>query len=107
MAPAGRGHIPNPAFGLRKVLGPLAATGTRNGQSYIRAWRALALAHQGRYDEARKQAETGRRPSRGTNVSMRVPWDALAWGMIELLDPDAVPGAAEQWFQTALSEAHS
>jgi class 3 adenylate cyclase/tetratricopeptide (TPR) repeat protein len=85
----------------------MAATGARNGQGYVRAWRSLALAHLGRYDEARQEAETARERCMSTGEMMSLPFAAHARGVTELLDPRAVPGAAEQWFQTAIFEARS
>jgi predicted ATPase/class 3 adenylate cyclase len=85
----------------------VAATGARNGQGYMHAWHALALAHLGRYDEARQQAQGGRERCLSTGEIMALPLGTHARGVVELLDPGAVPGAAEQWFGTAISEARS
>jgi len=92
---------------LQRGWESLAATGARSGQGYMRGWRSLALAHLGRYDEARGLAETARERGRSTGEMMNLPLAAHARGVIELLDPCAAPGAAEQWFQTAISEARS
>src|SRR5262245_54305198 len=50
-------------------------------------------------------AETARERSRSTGEDVYLSLGAHARGMTELLDPQAVPGAAEQWFGTAISEA--
>jgi class 3 adenylate cyclase/tetratricopeptide (TPR) repeat protein len=92
---------------LQRGWESLAATGARSGQGYMRAWRSLALAHLGRYDEARQLAEAARESGRLTGEMMHVPLAAHARSVTELLDPCAVTGAAEQWFQTAISEARS
>jgi len=92
---------------LQRGWESLAATGARSGQGYMRAWRSLALARLGRYDEARELAETARERGQLTGEMMHVPLAAYARGVTELLDPCAVPGAAEQWFRTAISEARS
>jgi predicted ATPase len=85
----------------------LAATGARSGEGYVRAWRAHALAHLGRYDAARQDAETARERCMSTGEMMSFPFAAYARGVTELLDPRAAPGDAEQWFETAISEARS
>jgi len=82
----------------------LITTGSRVAQGRTRGWRALVLAHLGRYDEARLEAETAREHSRSTGEIVYVPLGAHARGIAELLDPNGAHVAAEHWFQTALSE---
>ena len=90
---------------LERGLQYLAGTGSQTARGYIYAWRALALAHLGRYDEARQQAEIGRERCRSTGEIVFLPQCAHARGVTELLDAGSIHGAAEQWLQTAISEA--
>ena len=92
---------------LERGMQYLTATGSRRGQGYMHAWRALALAHLGRYEEARQQAETARERCRITGEIVHLPWGAHARGVTELLDLNAAPEAAERWFLIAVCKAHS
>lgn len=104
---ARQGRYADAEVQLEQGLRDLSATGTQNAQGRTRAWRAIALAQLGRYAEARQQAEIGRERCRVTGEIVYLPWCSYARGITELLDAGAVPGAAEQWFHSAISEARS
>jgi len=92
---------------LTEAAAQLATTGTRIDSGYLRAWRAIALAQLGRYDEARREADGGRDLCLQSGQQLALPRLAYARGVVELLDHGADEGAAEQWFGTALAEAHA
>ena len=92
---------------LAEAAAQLATTGTRIDIGYLRAWRAIALAQLGRHDEARREAAGGRELCLQSGQQLALPRLAHARGVVELLDPGADEGAAEQWFGTALAEAHA
>ena len=92
---------------LAEASARLAATGTRIDIGYLRAWRAIALAQLGRYDEARREADGGRDQCLQSGQQVALPRLACARGVVELLDHGADESAAEQWLGTALAEAHA
>ena len=92
---------------LAEAAAQLATTGTRIDLGYLRSWRAIALAQLGRYDEARREADGGRDQCLQSGQQLALPRLAYARGVVELLDHGADEGAAEQWFGTALAEAHA
>ena len=92
---------------LAEAAARLAITGTRMDIGYLRAWRAIALAELGRYDEARREADQGRDQCLQSGQQPALPRLAYARGAVELLDHGADESAAEQWFGTALAEAHA
>ena len=92
---------------LTEAAAHLATTGTGIDIGYVRAWRATALAELGRYDEARRDADGGRDHCFQSGQQLALPRLAYARGLVELLDDGADASAAEQWFGTALAEAHA
>ena len=92
---------------LTEAAAQLATTGTGIDIGYLRAWRAIALAQLGRYDEARREADGGRDQCLQSGQQLALPRLAYARGVVELLDHGADESAAEQWFGIALAEAHA
>ncbi|MGF6634778.1 AAA family ATPase [Paraburkholderia sp. MM6662-R1] len=90
---------------LAQAIEHLAAGGSRSDLGYIYACRAQALAHLGRFDEARRDIETGRVQCIGQLISLTEL--AYSRGVTELLDPGSDEGIAEHWFNVALTDARS
>ncbi len=90
-----------------QAIAHLAANGARSDLGHLHAWRALALAHLGRFDDARRDDEVGRVACIETGQLLDLVDLAYARGVTELLDPNAEVGVAEQWLHTALAEARS
>jgi len=70
-------------------------------------WRAIALARQGRFAEARQTANDARTMAQESGEPIYYPVAAYAIGMAAFLDPDADDALARQWLETALSEAQA
>jgi predicted ATPase len=71
------------------------------------ASRMHALAHLGRFDEARRDHELGRADCVQTGQLLAQVELAYARGVTELLDADAAADAAEHWLNVALAGARS
>ena len=71
------------------------------------AWRAQALAHLGRFDEARRDIETGRLECESTGQLSSLIELAYSRGVTELLDPGSDDAIAEHWFKLALTDSRS
>src|SRR5688572_7003392 len=80
---------------LAQAIAHLGAGGGRSDLGHMYAWRMLPLAHLGRFDEARRDYETGRADCVKTGQLNALTELAYARGMTELLDPGAEAGAAE------------
>ena len=92
---------------FEQAIAHLAANGARSDLGHLYAWRTLALAHLGRFDDARRDHEVGRVACIETGQLLDLVDLAYARGVTELLDPNAAVGVAEQWLHTALAEARS
>src|ERR1700686_422279 len=71
------------------------------------ACRAQALAHLGRFEEARRDIETGRVECMNTEQMISLIELTYSRGVIELLDPGSDDAIAEHWFNVALTDARS
>jgi class 3 adenylate cyclase/tetratricopeptide (TPR) repeat protein len=92
---------------LAQAIAHLVAGGGRSDLGHMYAWRTLALAHLGRFDEARRDYEVGRADCVETGQLLALTELAYARGVTELLDPGAEAGAAEHWLHAALTDARS
>jgi hypothetical protein len=71
------------------------------------ACRAQALAHLGRFNEARRDIETGRLECMSTGQLFSLIELAYSRGVTEMLDPESGDAIAEHWFDVALTDARS
>lgn len=92
---------------LAEAIVHLAANGARSDLGHLYAWRTIALAHLGRFDEARRDNDVGRVECVDTGQELDLIDLAYARGITELLDPNAPASAAEHWLITALHDARS
>jgi tetratricopeptide (TPR) repeat protein len=92
---------------LAQAIEHLSAGGGRSDLGYMYAYRAQALARLSRFDEARRDIETGRVECISTEQMISLIELAYARGVIELLDPESDHTVAEQWFGIALADARS
>ena len=104
---AQQGHYAKADAQLQKAQQLLAAAGARNAEAYPDAWRAIALARLGRFDEARRLAEHGAAYVRTSHETTYLPLALYARGITEMLDPNAPAGTAEHWFNAAIAEARA
>lgn len=92
---------------LAQAIDHLAAGGGRSDLGYMYACRAQALAHLNRFDEARRDIETGRVECVSTGQMISLIELTYSRGVTELLDPGSDSGIAEHWFNLALTDARS
>jgi hypothetical protein len=71
------------------------------------AWRAQALAHLGRFDEARCVIETGRLESARSGQLLSLIELAYSRGVTELLFSGSGDATGEHWFNVALTDSRS
>ena len=83
------------------------AMGQQTGSAWIRAWQAIALAHLGRFADARRQADLGIQSCHESGEILHLPWVLHARGIAEQLDTNAETATAEYWLNEALAEARS
>ena len=83
------------------------AMGQQTGSAWIRAWQAIALAHLGRFADARRQADLGIQSCHESGEILHLPWVLHARGIAEQLDTNAETATAEYWLNEALAEAQS
>ena len=92
---------------IAQAVEHLLANGGRSDLGHLYAWRALALAHLGRFDEARRDHGAGRADCERAGQPLALAELAYARGVTELLDPGAEAGTAEHWLHAALAAARS
>ncbi|MFM0174733.1 adenylate/guanylate cyclase domain-containing protein [Paraburkholderia sediminicola] len=92
---------------LAHAIEDLAARGGRVDSGYMYAWRAQALAHLGRFDEARRDIETGRLECASTGQLLSLIELTYSRGVTELLDSGSDDAIAEHWFNVALTDSRS
>jgi class 3 adenylate cyclase/tetratricopeptide (TPR) repeat protein len=92
---------------LAQALEYLAARGARVDTGYICSWRAQALAHLGRFDEARREIETSRCECESTGQLLLLDELAYSRGVTEALAPGSDHASAEHWFNVALTDSRS
>jgi tetratricopeptide (TPR) repeat protein len=92
---------------LAQAIAYLTASGGRSDLGHMYASRMHALAHLGRFDEARRDHELGRADCVQTGQLLAQVELAYARGVTELLDPHADADAAEHWLHSALAGARS
>ena len=92
---------------FEQAIAHLAANGVRSDLGHLYAWRSIALAHLGRFDEARRDNDFGRAECVETGQLLDLIDLGYARSVTELLDPDAAAGVAEQWVRTTVSDARS
>lgn len=105
VALAGKGQYALAVDCLAQARAQLRATGARSAEGYIDAWRAIALAKDGHFEDARREAEDGRLEALRSGERMHLPWASYAHGLIEVLDPNGNRSQAERWMQVAIAEA--
>lgn len=92
---------------LAQAIEDLAARGSRVDSGYMYAWRAQALAHLGRFDEARCVIETGRLESARSGQLLSLIELAYSRGVTELLFSGTDDATGEHWFNVALTDSRS
>ncbi|SAL57957.1 adenylate/guanylate cyclase domain-containing protein [Caballeronia humi] len=107
VAAAREGQYASAQARLDEAIAHLASNGGHNDLGYVHAWRAQALAHLGRYDEARRSIAAARADCLGTGQQTGLVDLAYAEGVVESVDPRAAPGTAIERLRTAAGEARS
>ncbi|GJH13212.1 AAA family ATPase [Caballeronia novacaledonica] len=92
---------------LAQAIEHLAAGGGRSDLGYMYACRAQALANLGRFDDARRDIETGCAECISTGQMISLIELAYSRAVTELLDPGSDARVAEHWFNVALTDARS
>jgi tetratricopeptide (TPR) repeat protein len=107
VAAAREGQYASAQARLDEAIAHLASNGGHNDLGYVHAWRAQALAHLGRYDEARRSIAAARADCLGTGQQTGLVDLAYTEGVVESVDPHAAPGTAIERLRTAAGEARS
>jgi class 3 adenylate cyclase/tetratricopeptide (TPR) repeat protein len=92
---------------LDEAIAHLADNGGRNDLGYLHAWRAQALGHLERCDEARLSIAAARADCLRTAQQIGLVDLAYAEGVVERLDPHAAPGAALALLRAAAADARA
>jgi class 3 adenylate cyclase/tetratricopeptide (TPR) repeat protein len=92
---------------LAQAIEHLVAHGGRADLGFTYAWRAQALAHLGRFEEARRDVETVWRECASTGQLSSLIELAYSRGVTELLDPKSDGDIAEHWLKLALTDSRS
>ncbi|KAK48016.1 adenylate cyclase [Caballeronia jiangsuensis] len=92
---------------LEEAVEHLAGNGGRNDLAYVHAWRAQALTHLGRHDDARQCIAAARADCLRTGQRTGLVDLSYAAGVVEKADPRAEPGLALTLLRAAAADARA